>query len=284
MINRPLSQLALALASMTCLLTAVPGVRAADCTDTFKGQLKSVALSSVKTKFQRASLVRDEFETWDAYQARLAQLFATTNIPSDRPTILEGELIKLSTSGDETMRYDPESGKLAISSSAFDGLREPYGDCPDGRAPKERAETTYDPAQIVLQHKRTSLGSYAATNALGAVIEIQKARVDIDGLCEAVPKKEGDYLDSPFWGQGSAEPLFEIKLDPEKARTLKERGRFLVSYVPKTPFVTTSSRRTEPSFDAPYETEWTYFYLVGDMQCLALTLPDGEVVATTVLR
>lgn len=137
---------------------------------------------------------------------------------------------------------------------------------------------------------RRDVGTYDGQNAFGVKATIIKQEETSRGIFERQASRGGDVLDGedvwfrrqPKYVKGSPPVAFEIKADPDKARTLKQIGglRAAVLVAPRSPFYATGVDRFTPTIRAPFDRTTVVRYILGDIQGVALYDATGQLIGT----
>ncbi|KQV55705.1 MULTISPECIES: hypothetical protein [unclassified Caulobacter] len=222
--------------------------------------------SAILDKARSVNVTKDEFETTEAYKARLAnvgkQAFGDTE-----------ELVFAWKIPPELITYNADNQNIFIPPYH-------YRSCPGVWPPRSAVFTVGKVnrllgnnsvaclAQTVSKHAEPS---YTGTNAMGAQIQIDVTREQRqgvflgmhDGSYDAVHGYNASMMVIPT-------TMSAIVLPPDGARSLKENGAFVIVARPRAPLYFESRGESTPTFDKPQKTQWENQMLVADVLCTAV--------------
>lgn len=249
-----------------------------------------VPFDQVFAEVQSVPRFKGEFETATQFEQRLAAARARCK-----------ERYLIATPVDpEKIKYDADRQVLVVTvwalkntGSSDDELGSIFGWSSELR--KNKIEIAYDRFNNVewaFPRDRRVVGTYDGQNAFGVRATIIKEEVTATGIFER--KAGGDIVyGEDVWFRRQPKDVevamraaFEIKADPDKARTLKQVGalRAAVLVSPRAPFYATGVDRSTPTIRDPFDRTTTARYLIGDIQAVALYDSSGQLLATRETR
>lgn len=213
---------------------------------------------------------KDEFETSDAYKARVTEALA--GIPKG---LL---LIEKKPEDRKFFEYNADSQELSIVSFAFhntgfDAWGAFYGTVYNDRL---KADTSNN-AVVVVERTEIPDGSYEAENGFGVKIQVTKLKLLTYVIYEG-PRKVGDYN---FFKKETEKGSYvgKLKLPPAEAKKLKSEARLAFVVLPRDPYIVVGQYLVgEPTIKNPVERIDTYKALIADIQCGLLMDKSGKVL------
>lgn len=253
-----------------------------------------VPFDQVFAEVQGVPRFKGEFETAAEFEQRQAQARAKCK-----------ERYLIATPVDpEKIRYDADKQVLLVTvwalkntGSTDDELSSMFGWSSDLK--KEKVEIRYGTSiwpnvEWAFPRERRTDGTYDGQNAFGVRATIIKEEITAKGVFEREGARGGDILDGedvwfrrqPKNVEVSLRSAFEIKVDPDRARALKQNGalRAGVLVAPRFPFYATGVARQTPTIQSPFDRTTHTRYLVGDIQAVALYDAGGQLIGVRETR
>lgn len=215
-------------------------------------------------------LRKDEFETTDQFQARVA-----TTSSAAQPRILDRPVDKQTFPA--PLEYDADAGTLKVRQSAFQWGTTEWWRAARRATAGEVASVVpgWNVATVISRTSRTT-GSYNATNAFGVRREVFRSVLTTQGVFD----RGGREGDEDMFVVGPDDVVGQISMPSEEARTAKARLRFALVIQPKWPFlVSGSDLKSGPSIDDAREVHEDYQVMFADVLC-GLVVDQGVVVAS----
>lgn len=200
---------------------------------------------------RRAKQSKGEFETTEAFNARMRNLGATPLVG----TISGDELIPLTLASGTTL--------LDKITSRYDADNEALGVSIEMSAPVIGVEMDFHKRSVPLRHDVRSSESYVGQNAYGAKVIIQKTYADLYELIilNFQSFKSPRDTESTFGDVITA----KLKMSPTEAMTAKPNLRVLALVRLRDPFFLNGYVRHKPTVTEPTDTFGVYQYLVGEV-------------------
>ena len=126
-------------------------------------------------------------------------------------------------------------------------------------------------AAIYSTGRNENLGTYKASNAMGATVVVSKERTIVYGLLPLGLDRDDCALFQPV-----------LRLDPEDAQRYEEELLFACEFVLAHPYWAIAYDRIEPKIDRPTDAEFIRYLVVGRLLRLHVVAPNGRVLATYV--
>lgn len=229
---------------------------------------KAIATQNFQTVIEAvspAALKKDDYETQADFKKRQYQSAAG----------ISSQFIVAGNFDSDWAKYDPEAHTLSIFSLGFSNG---HGDYSGVTLPDNSSiESPYD---VVIKRLLTEEGSYAATNAFGVSVQVQKVTVQDYTIFD---HSDGNISDNSIFGNTgttSSKPIGKIDLEPELAKNLKPNLRSAYLIYPKSPYYLSGAGRTDkPTVDWPIDRQWKVDAVVADIKCVFLTDANDMVIA-----
>jgi hypothetical protein len=219
---------------------------------------------------------KSEFETTAQYEARRANALASANGKS--------LTIALEPTDRKYFEYDADLQHLNIIKYAFDNIGFPAQDAFYAAGFRDRIEVSdLFNLDLVVSEKDEEAGTYEASNAYGAKVQVQK----INRTTEVVFQDKLEFSDEGLFPNANKEPysLGYLELSPEQAKALKPSLKLAMSIVPKEPYLVSGTHLlAEATIRNPREVTQSFTILIADFQCGLVMDAENKVLAAYVAR
>lgn len=230
-------------------------------------------------KLLQANPAKDEFETSAEYEARRRAGAVKAGL---------GDALAIeSVYYSKNVRYDADSGFMFVGEYAWDNMGVGW----------DRAENLgkevgrfANVLGIGLKSEETAVGTYEASNAMGATVTVVQIERTNYAIFDRVLTRHSSLSDKAAreWETEEQKQIgnlmvsgIRIKMERGYARYIKSKIRIGVMIIPKEPFTDTGTRYWEPTIDRPREVFQTTKFIVADILCVLL-MNDAEKVLATV--
>ena len=259
--------IALAFCAATVATTASAQQRACDAM--LNTTIEPMTFDAASELLRSAPLVKDEFETTAAFQARVAAAGQTM------PTSLA---IAVDLKKDHAV-YNADAQKFVINSRIFgsdygiDWFSAFYS------APVKPAGYGMgsNVIGIAISSVDTPNGTYTGQNAYGASWEIMKINREVDAIFDSVTPR----YDQKLFGRGlAAEFNWDAPAPPELARQFKDEMKGALIVAPTAPYYieSTESAGGRITIQNPRDVTQIAHVIVADVKCAVLTSASNVVV------
>lgn len=259
-----------ALAATVCVVALIPQLAYAGACETLQaGSIPMITdFEATLAKIRAATPAKDEFETTDAYNQRIAAAQAQALGGMTEVTFAW----KIPS---QDITYNADTKQLIITPTLFKDCSVAKANPPaSARVTVGKKQRLTGNFQTVCLNRVTSVQaepSYLATNAMGAQVNIDVERRSVEGVFVGM----GDGTYDVVHGYNAdlsvrAGTLTTIFQPPEGARSFKENGTFLIVARPRSPFYFASQSTTTPTFDNPHKITWDSQLIVADVTCTAV--------------
>lgn len=256
------------LAATVCAIALMPQIaHAGTCEALEAGTIPTITdFGATLARIRAATPVKDEFETTDAYNQRIA----------DSQAQAVGGVTEMTFAWKipaQDITYNADTQQLLITPTLFKGCSY-YVASPPPSARVTVGKRRFGNSQAVCLNRTVSTQAepaYTATNAMGAQISIDVERRLIEGVFVGM----GDGTYDPVLGYNTAvsygpQTLASIFQPPEGARSFKENATFLIVARPRAPYYFATQSVTTPTFDTPHKIFRESHMLVADVACTAV--------------
>ena len=200
---------------------------------------------------------RDPYESAAAYARRVAQ----SDNAEERSFIVR----RTPDYPKEGLTYDPDRNTLTIYRTAFGAGKTNFADVFGGGL--RRDEENYASAiGFAISATEIEKESYEANNGFGARVTVTRTRRQVKAIWERAGKPGEDS----FVGTRSFRPVAVLRVEPDLARELMERGSTALLFIPRAPYQASGKSTVAPSFNSPREREDNIEVVTGDIQCAFL--------------
>lgn len=258
--------------SLVCLLLLVPGAAFAQDCQSYIGT--SPSLTPIQDAIAQFDGItpKDEFETTDEYEARIAA--ASSGAQS---------LVIPKTLDPASLDYDADRQVFKVGRYLFDNANMPVGDLWSYGGPFYDAGN-YDSRSynidIVVDQDDEVTGAYTGTNAYGASTEVAEIDRIYWGVYERpVSIRDGFSASSLIEGEGDY--IGEIPMVSAEARQFKDGARTAFVVVPNAPWQVRYREEfgSDATIQNPAEIKNVMNVLFADIQCALVIDRIGTAVA-----
>lgn len=242
---------------------------AQDCTSLLDTTITPVSFAEASRSLHAAPLIKDEFETTTAFEARVAA--ARQNLPST--LAISVELDK------DDVTYNADAGEFIVKSSAFGSAYGIDWFSAFYNAPTKPVGYTLSSEVIGLavSSKETPTGTYMGQNAYGASWEIVKIDRNVDAIFDGVAPR----FDQKLFGTGYLDDFsWKIAVPAANARQFKESLRAALIVVPQAPFYIENRQPlgARITMQNPRDVTQIAHVIVADVKCAVLTNANNYVL------
>ncbi|RYD86058.1 MAG: hypothetical protein EOP84_00360 [Verrucomicrobiaceae bacterium] len=248
-------------------LLALPASAQEACEDLVGKTIQTSGFEATTKPFAKLP-PKDEFETTEQYETRLAQ--ATSGLPTTLfiPVPFSAEYAPYNA---DKQQFEIDSYavvNLPIDWISVFSVTEPFQD--HGK----------DIGMFVEQQEKPT-GSYQATNAFGTKAKIVKVTTTTSLIHD---RRDKDYLSDILPKRGYTEKVaWNLAATPDAARQLKGKLRAAVMIAPKAPyFLELSGHTRPPTLSLPIEESPKYRVLFADIRCIVITDDRNEVLVSQI--
>ncbi|MFS0720780.1 hypothetical protein [Brevundimonas phoenicis] len=258
---------ALAFCAATVATAASAQQRACDAM--LNTTIEPITFDAASELLRSAPLVKDEFETTAAFEARVAA--ARQTMPTS--LAISVDLNK------EYAVYNADARKFVIDSRIFgsdygiDWFSAFYS------SPVKPAGYTMgsNVVGLAISSVDTPNGTYMGQNAYGASWEIVKINRDVDAIFDSISSR----YDQKLFGRGLATDFkWDAPAPPEFARQFKEQMKGALIVAPNAPFYieSTESSGGRITIQNPRDVTQIAHVIIADVKCAVLTSESNVVV------
>ncbi|MDZ3831938.1 MAG: hypothetical protein U0S50_09005 [Sphingopyxis sp.] len=248
------------------LLMAAPGVAHAQSScDAYTGttvqpQTFDQAIASI-----RPVAPKDEFETSDAYRARLAAAGGAG------PLIISKKI-----EGAGYLAYNADKGAFEVKAYLFDNTNFNAWDAFYYAKVTDPKASTMSNLDVVISSSDTVTGTYSAQNGFGAKTNVSKVTRIEKAIFESEPARYGEEL----FFQNKDAIVGEVPMSVAEAQAFKPQAKIAFVAVPKLPYVVRATFPTgKTTISNPTDLTVNSTILVADIQCGLLMNGTNKVVA-----
>ncbi|HEY5236812.1 MAG TPA: hypothetical protein VIJ62_00405 [Rhizomicrobium sp.] len=242
-----------------------------------------VTIDAVIAKVSKLPLKKDEFESSDAYAARL-QLAQSSLSPTYIVSIPFDPTYAIYNADEH--KFEVQSYALANVLTDYTGVFG-YGTPLYGQVKfAGYASPSSSNLDIAVSSKEARVGTYQGSNAFGVNATIARVKK----LTKTIFEREGEvgepgedlfFAAIPYGQKRSSNLIFEIPADPQQARTLKTSMKGAVVIAPKPPFFAQGKvDNGAPTIDSPRDVSETLQVVLADIKCAIVTDGQHVVLAT----
>lgn len=242
--------------------------------------------AEVYSSMQGMQLVKDEFETTADFAKRLAAAEAKSNF--NKPILLRG------TYGRSFTKYDADNSRIVMIDPAWGsgssiGLEHVFG---YGNEYGIKVSSRDKVHSAWLQYNSQDVGTFTASNAYGASVEVTQIHRDQYGIFDRKNPSEGDTWESegqfvfPFDGKlailfdGEPDPAVFIPISADEAKRVISNLQVGILAKPKKPFTAEGVEYSGATIDNPREVTAKYHVFMADMICAVITDDKRRVIKT----
>ncbi|KTE27489.1 hypothetical protein ATE69_05510 [Sphingopyxis sp. H071] len=208
---------------------------------------------------------KGEFETSDAYQARLA------SSGGSGPLIISKKI-----EGAQYLAYNADAGAFEVKSYLFDNTNFSAWDTFYYAKVTSPKASTMGNLDVTISSSEVETGTYSAQNGFGAKTTVTKITRTEKAIFEGEPAR---YNDNLFISDKDA-VVGRVPMSVAEAQAFKPQAKIAIVAVPKLPYVV---RATYPYGDTtisnPTDVTVNATVLVADIQCGLLMNGTNQVVA-----
>jgi hypothetical protein len=223
---------------------------------------KFLSVSEARAKLKTVTLVKDEFETTAAYNAR---------VDSARSGLPTGPIL-VAIPDNSLIKYDADSGMAkVVSYSIFTScLVDQYSLSKEMKSvlfgkPGKFSNSSYCLARMV---RSEDCKTYQATNGYGAKLTVKKTYIFREGVYfGSGDSGQNFYLENKSY---SSDPVFSFPASVIEARSLKIHSQMLILVQPVAPFTGNGNYYSKPTLNSPRETLIKTDLIVGKPLCFAI--------------
>lgn len=249
------------------------------CTQLFASKPAVTNIHKLVATLEKANLKKDDFETTDAYRDRIAADMAKLGINTEKSYYFSVRL------NPEHIAYDADRQILSIDALAITGKSVSTLHLNlDGQSASSIG--TSDDIALPLYVSDKTTDSYMGQNAFGAVGSIDAIKHVQYGIYERPPqRKYMGYIsrtETVFGWQDA--PIFSLSMPPAEAKAVKQRGTLLVVATLAPPYFAKGEYHYGASLGTGEQHSYYQKYVIGDLQCAALSDGSGSIIATRPLQ
>lgn len=252
------------------------------CADIFAGGYQVSDIRDLTGKLSKLKILKDDFETSEAYQQRLQSDLQKIGVSADKNYFFPVKLEPRFVSYDADRQWLTVQ-RFAISNKVTPQHRALFGT--DSALHKGGIGIGYGSTShnidLPLEETERVTGSYLGQNAFGLTQKVSITHWTQYGIFD----RQGtyNYINDVTYDEnlfGYDDNAFSLSLAPELARTVKNAGRVIVAVQPYYPYYAEGEEHLTPITDNPIDLTRHYKYLLGDIKCAALVV-GGDVIAVT---
>jgi hypothetical protein len=271
-----------AISIAVCLLSALSSqAKAAECAGYLNQKIAPVSVDVVINDVSQTPATRDEFETSDQYNQRVA---------AAKNKIAESYIVG-TVFDPKYAVYDADNQVFVIESYAIKNLNASWEAIFGYGTPlynKVEFSRSYDNIDIVPSSVETVTGSYKGTNAYGTTIDVIKVKRVVKGIFErAAVAGSGEtlFFAPRKWESGQSKVVARISVDPATARTLKGAMKAAVVISPLSPYYGVGKKSWgSPTINNPREIDETVVGVIADIKCALILDGESKVISAIVTR
>lgn len=252
------------------------GSELAPCSDQVGRVIAPADGEEVARKLSSGTQARGEFETTDAYQARMAA--AIERAP---PSLFVG--IPLDT---KYITYDADAGAFAVQSYAVDNHNASW-EVFNKTAQLPWTFSGGSPyVDLVLISLEVVTGTYTASNAYGASTTVRQISRTTLGILErpAAGREDLFFPDRP-WDPLATNVIANVPVPSAQAPIWRSKLKAAALIQPKAPFLVRGTKDWGAAkMDRPKETNETLTAIIADIRCVVLTDENNRVLASIPTR
>jgi hypothetical protein len=224
-----------------------------------------ITIQSALARFANVPTEKGEFETTAQFAARQAAAVGG----AVGPIIISKEV------DPQYIRYDADAQRLTIQTYLFDNANFSH-DVVFGYGTPLHDRVTYSAlynTDVVISQSETPAGSYRASNAFGANVEVTRIRRRTFAVFE------GQSAQSGLFANGGGPVLVQVSMPPAQAQTIKPQLRIAFVVTPRSPYIARGTgAANRPSISYPFEITEEVTVLMADIQCALLTDSGNRVL------
>jgi hypothetical protein len=263
----------------TLALGLLAGTAAAqECPSYLGTKVQPQSFNVVSAQMSRLPRTKDEYETTAAFEAR--QTAAASALP--------GHFVVSTPLDMKYVEYDADARKLRIKTYAIDNTRTNYSGVFGFGSPLAGKVTfSSENINVVVETTEKRNGSYAAKNAFGAEVQVQRVKRSTKAVFDRIGAYyENLFFDSRGYITGMPTAIAEFPdATPEFAKDFKRLTRAALVVVPKAPFYAKGPVPWgEPTATSPFEIDETLEVVIADIRCVLLVDPTGQVQGSIATR
>ena len=251
-------------------LAVLPSVAFAACTHAVGDVVKMLSPAMVAEQMSELTLVKDEFETTEEFNAR--QKATLEQAPN-------GTIVVEATYDPEYAKYDADAERFLIERWAWHNIGGRFDDSVPSVSSYER-----DLHAIGLQHVEQVIDTYKGSNAYGKEVDVAKILRNVYGLFDKKATKGAktwifDFKESGNYADGTNKaPGVFLPVPRAQAKALKTDMRFGIAFTPKKPFLFKGKGYYGATTDRPTEIDVEVSSISGDIECAVITDAKGTVL------
>lgn len=239
---------------------------------TVGGVPPQTTFAALAQRLRQIPLQKDEFETTEAFDARVAQ--ATAALPV--------AVVLAAPNGSEQITYDADRELFEVGPYYFSM---PYSiGSALGYSWDEDSIVGSQNLALTVNTEETPDGTYVGENAFGATRVVERVRRVEQIVFDRKADRYGETLFAAGYREGGPPPVMMIPAPPDRARTLQGQFRAAALIVPRAPFFATGHGRTTPTIQSLRDVSEETQVIVADIRCVMITDANGVVLASRETR
>lgn len=213
---------------------------------------------------------KGEFETSDAYQARLA------SSGGSGPLIISKKI-----EGAEYIAYNADAGAFEVKSYLFDNTNFSAWEAFYHAKVTSPKASTRDNLDVTISSNEVTTGTYSAQNGFGAKTLVSKITRTEKAIFEGEPARYGEDLFI-----ADKQGIFgRVPMSVAEAQAFKPQAKIAIVAVPKLPYVVRATYPYgETTISNPTDITINATVLVADIQCGLLLNGTNQVIAAFATR
>jgi hypothetical protein len=237
----------------------------------------TISFNQALAQVSKLPLKKEEFETTEAYNARLSTALRGMTTP---------QLVRVPLNS-EGVSYNADTQRFQIESAAFGASYEKFDNYPLYAFGNVQVDWGLNNIDVVGSQEDKPISLYNGINSYGAKVEVVKLKRFTKAIFDR-KGGEGEDLFNPPLPYGEfyyKNPLVvEIPMDPNKARLLKGKMTAAVLITPKAPFYATGKYNHEPTIDDARDVNGIVQVIIADIMCAVIIDSSGVVVGARETR